>query len=230
MAADAGVAVQHRTGRNRRSSDVRTALLTAFPENRGTHILEGWAAVTRRVPGEVNPEAWLEGSLARNGFRRLPSDAGVAAVRAPFLLRAGPGWASASMELTDTDVARLYSAPAGTSSQFLALMLPNPPGDEWTDEFVVYLQYEAFPSRAAFLAFQVAELAANAQWKFESMSPGVVTQRTEDGGIPELPTAFDYVLREPSLGAQIKVQRSDGTVTLEYRLTVDQKAGADAGR
>ncbi|MEW5742553.1 MAG: hypothetical protein AB1938_26785 [Myxococcota bacterium] len=215
--ADAGFDAGQRV---RRSTDLRSALLIAFPEYRGAFVTEGHAALTRRyvaLPDEAFTRA-VEG----NGFKAGP-DGGL--FRAPFhLARPSPSTVVLSMPVDMVTVEKVLQAPLALSSMELGLYLPRglPVAEE---RFELALRYQAAPpARAGFLTRQVVELLlGNGQWTMGPVPDGWAPQ-PGDGGYGAVPESFAVTLTERSSGARLDVARDGGEVHMTYGLVTDAAA------
>jgi hypothetical protein len=198
------------------SVDLRTALLVAYPEYRGTTILDGRVALKRTY--EALPEdAWAQ-SVKANGFVEV--DGGF--TRTPFLLeRPAPNVAVLSMRVDGEVIGKVLEAPMPLSSMDMGLFLPRglPVAFE---SYELFLHYGATPhQRAGFLTRQVVELLLrNGQWTLEATPEGWGPQ-PDDGGLGEVPEHFTVTLKEVGRPATLKVQRDAGEVRLTYSLVTD---------
>lgn len=201
------------------SVDLRTALLVAYPEYRGTTILEGHSAL-RRTYEALPEDAWAK-SVKANGF--VDVDGGL--TRKPFLLeRPAPNVAVLSMRVDGEVVEKVFEAPMALSSMEMGLYLPRglPVAGE---TYELYLHYGVMPHRrAGFLSRQVVELLLrNGQWTLDATPEGWGPQ-PDDGGYGEVPEHFMVTLKEAGRPATLKVQRDAGEVRLTYSLVTDAPA------
>lgn len=198
------------------SVDLRTALLVAYPEYRGTTILDGHAAL-RRTYEALPEDAWAK-SVQANGFVEV--DGGLA--RKPFLLeRPAPNVAVLSMRVDGEVVEKVFEAPMALSSMEMGLYLPRglPVAGE---TYELFLHYGVMPHRrAGFLSRQVVELLLrNGQWTLGATPEGWGPQ-PDDGGFGEVPEHFTVTLKEAGRPATLTVQRDAGEVRLTYALVTD---------
>lgn len=205
--------------RVKHSVDLRTALLVAFPEYRGTTILEGHAALKRRY--ESLPEdAWTK-AVKGNGFVEVDGGFG----RGPFRLeRPAPDAVVLSMGVDGEVMQKVFEAPLALSSMEMGLYLPRglPVAEE---SYELALHYGAMPHRrAGFLSRQAVELLLrNGQWKLDSTPEGWGAD-PGDGGFGEVPEHFKVTLREVGRPAVLTVQREAGEVWVTYTLVTDAPA------
>ncbi len=202
---DAGAAV-------RRSIDLRTALVQAYPEYRGTALVTASASTTRTYLG-LTP-AQRDEAFSKLGFAL--GDGGEGWRRAPFTVtQPAPDTLSISLPLSAEDVGNLYLAPAGLSSEELALYLPRglPAARE---DFEVALHYASSPERCLAIVRQAVRLlTAAGVWKVTSAPPGW-SEQPDDGGPVDLPEAFEVTVETP--GTRIAWRRERGQVWVDYRL------------
>lgn len=218
-AVDAGAPVALDAGAlTRRSTDLRTVVLQAFPEYRGTRLLSAQATVTRRVTGATPAarEAWL----AQGGFS--PEDGGPGWVREGFrVAQPAPDTFTVTLPFDERTLFQVFQAPTSLSSMELALWLPRalPVARE---DFEVALHYEAPPERAAFLVKQAVELLlGNAQWTLGPV-PGGWEARPADGGFGGVPGRFSVEVTSAQ-GARITFARDGGDVHVTYRLVTAER-------
>ena len=161
----------------RRSTDLRTAVMTAMPEFRDTRLLQGSAVLRRTVEGDAPTwEADARKGFASNGWAEEPAAAGarvLVAGKEPFRLEVerGPRGVElrVSLPLRDGDVARILSAPISITTEQLALYLPRLEGTAPVRErFEVSLDYESFAFRTHWLVWQDEAKAYGATLKMSS--------------------------------------------------------------
>ncbi|MEW6434338.1 MAG: hypothetical protein AB1730_22795 [Myxococcota bacterium] len=202
--------------RARHSVDLRTALLVSYPEYRGSVILEGRAALTRRYVS-LPDEAWAK-AVKGNGFTP-EADGGL--VRAPFHVEREGDVVVLWMAVDGPVLEKVFSAPTALSSMDMGLYLPR--GLEVADErFELSLRYGAVPhARAAFLSRQVVELLARSgQWKLGAVPEGWGAD-PGDGGYGEVPERFTVTLEEQGRPATLTVTREASEVRVVYTLVTD---------
>jgi hypothetical protein len=204
----------------KRSIDLRSALLIAFPEYRGAFITEGSAVLIRRYA--ALPEEALARALEANRFTAAP-DGGFS--RPPFhLARPAPSTLALTLPVDMATVEKVLQSPMSISSMEMGLYLPR--GLEVDDErYALTLHYRAqSPSRGAFLARQVLELLlANGQWVPGPLPDGW-EPRPDDGGYGAVPEAFEVRLTERGSGATLDVWRDGAEVRVKYQLVTDAAA------
>ena len=210
------------------STDLRTVLLTIFPEYRGTNVKTGVARLTRTLEGKADWNAKARELFAKNRVTETPAEQGVEGTLDLYRFRIVPtaDGATAMIELpVDGDtLGRLYSNPASLSTLHLGLYLPRENVTIVRDVFQFELVYEAVTiRRAAFLTRQVVDLMrGNGQWTIGAVPEGW-GPRPGDGGLGEVPERFSVQLTGVVDGAVVTVSRDGQTVTLEYRLTTFQR-------
>ncbi len=207
---DAGVQI-------RRSSDVRTALLYAYPEYRNTQVLESSARVTRVIPGLTAEKR--DKSLTQMRFE--VSDAGRGWNLNKFHLeQIEADTLSLSMSYTAEDLGRLSMAPNGLSSMEMANYLPRdlPIGREL---FELEVRYRASPERCLQLVRQAVRLLeANQQWRVTKAPPEWTPDAQSDAELPQ-----NFVVQVTGVdGARISWDRTTDQVKVTYALeTVSPK-------
>ncbi len=202
--------------RSKRAIDLRTALFTVFPEFRFATLLQGSAAVTRKVrwvpPQGASLESVVAAGAARNGFQ--PSDGGW--LRQPFLLTAKAEGdvveLSAMLPIANEDVGRLLQSPSPMTSEQMATYLPELPGGTLLEEtFVLSIHYVAPEQHAGFLAKQMVELLAAADWKVERYPEGW-EKRPDDGGFGASPDRYSLTAVRAHSATKVHVERDGGHV------------------
>lgn len=210
--ADAAVA------RVKHSSDMQTTLLTAFPEPRGTNIIEGRVVLRRRY--EALPEGVFEAWMRRQGFAE--ADGGF--VRKPFVVsRVGPDEVTLTFPVDEAFVERAFTTTNSLSTMEMGLYFPRGlPVALETYDFT--LHYRAKPERVAYLTRQLVELLlANSQWRLGPTPEGWGSP-PDDGGFGEVPERFKVRLEEASRPATMTVRRDGGEVWVHYALVTDAPA------
>lgn len=205
------------------SSDLRTVLLTIFPEYRGTNVKSGMARLTRTYSA---PD-WLaaaRASFEKNRVVEQPADAGIAGTLDQFTMHITPAgsYAQAIIELPvdGETLGKLYTNPASLSTSQLGLYLPREGVSIVRDEFDFELVYDAATERrAAFLTRQVSELMlTNLQWTMGVLPVGWGPNPT-DGGYGEVPERFEVTLTGVVDGARVTIRRDGARVVARYALT-----------
>lgn len=224
VVADAGApAVVAAKAPRKFSTDLRTVLLTIYPEYRGTNVRSGVARLTRTLVGGGDWTAKGRALFAKHRATETPADAGVAASLDLFQLQLVPteGGAEASIALPvdGETMGKLYTNPASLSSLQLGLYLPREDVTIARDVFDFHLVYDAVTERrAAFLTRQLVELMlGNGQWTVGPLPPGW-GEMPPDGGYGEVPEAFEVVLTGVVDGATVRVTRDARRVVVVYRL------------
>lgn len=205
---DAGVDAGARV---RRSTDLRIALIQAYPEYRDTALLDSKATVTRTIPG-LTPKSRDE---ALSKLRWSVSDAGSGWDLNKFHLeQTGPETLTMTLPLSVDDVGHLFLAPAGLSSMEMAMYLPRqlPIGKE---TFELDLHYSSSAERCVMRVRQaVSLLLANGQWRV-TMAPPEWSPDAEGDSL--LPEEFSVEVTGVD-GARIRYERARGQVRVNYSL------------
>lgn len=211
----------------RRSTDLRTAVLTAMPEFRETRILSGSATLRRTVAGAPSAlEADVKKALAHHGWTEEPRVAGqktLAGAKDPFRLEVEPQAGGAELRLSlpvrDGDPARMLASPTSISTEQLALYFPRLEGTAPVRErFEVALEYESFASRTQFLVWQLVYLSTRGPWKLARVPEGFELALKPDGGVGDVPERVSLALEDSTTGARVTVERDGKRVQLEYQL------------
>ena len=211
----------------RRSTDLRTAVLTAMPEFRDTTIREGSAVLRRTVEGVPRAfEADVRKTIASNGWTEEPAVAGskrIVAVKEPFRLEAEPTPRGAELRISlpvkNGDPGRIMGAPISITTEQLALYLPKIEGTvPVAERFEVTLDYESFAFRTHFLVWQLVDLSTRGAWKLKAVPEGFEVKRKEDGGIGEVPERVELLLEDTNTAARVHVRRDGKHVTVQYEL------------
>lgn len=199
-AVDAGRAIT----REKRTIDVRTALIYAYPEYRGTALLDTTVRVRREIPGLT--DASRDAALAKLNF--VASDAGSGWDLSQFHVEAiGPETLEITITLDADHVGHLYIAPTGLSSQQMALYLPRELPTR-SEVFELDLHYSSSAERCVQLIEQAKTLLLGTQqWK-------VVRAPDFDAGVPD---EFTVELKNDD-GATVKWERVRGQVHALYSL------------
>jgi hypothetical protein len=206
------------------STDLRTVVLTIYPEYRGTTVKSGVARLQRTLKGKADWTARTRELFAKHHITETPADGGLEGTFDLFHFRTDetPTGAVASIELpVDGDtLGRLYTNPASLSTLQLGLFLPRENVDIERDVFDFQLVYVTQTEhRASFLTRQLVELMqGNAQWKLEGAPPAGWEPNPTDGGYGEVPENFSVKLVGVVDGATVTVTREIRRITIEYRL------------
>ncbi len=194
----------------RRSIDVRTALVYAYPEYRGTALIDTTARVTREIPGLT--EASRDEALKKLKYEAA-SDGGAGWNLSQFHVeQVGPQALQVSVSLDADHVGHLYIAHTGLSSQEMAMYLPRdlPTG---TERFELELHYSSSPEKCAALVQQaVSLLQATQQWT-------VLRAPEWDGGVPD---EFVAEMKNDN-GARVTWERARGQVHVVYSLVTYER-------
>lgn len=195
---DAGPVPSQRV--ERRSVEVRMALIQAYPEYRGTALIDTVARVTREIPGLT--DASRDEALAKLHYEK--GDGGWDLLQF-HLEQRSPTTLEVSVPLNADQVGQLYVVPVGLSSQQLAMYLPRelPVGAE---HFELELNYSSSPEKCEQLIHQAMSLLlATQQWK-------AVRAPDWDAGVPE---SFTAEVKNEN-GAVITWERVRGRVHVVY--------------
>ncbi|MDP3234931.1 MAG: hypothetical protein Q8N26_19270 [Myxococcales bacterium] len=228
IVVDAGAPVVVVKEAKRFSTDLRTVLLTIYPEYRGTTLREGVARLTRTLVGQDDWAKRAHELYAKNRVTETPADAGVEGTLDLFRFRIAetPGGATAVIELPvdGETMGKLYTNPASLSSMQLGQYLPREGVTIERDVFDFRLEYDASTEkRATFLSRQLVELMlGNGQWKAGPLPSGW-EPNPGDGGYGEVPGSFVVTLTGVVDGATVKLTRDGSRINLEYRLVTFQR-------
>lgn len=227
--AGAAVAVAPPVGPKRFSTDLRTVLLTIYPEYRGTNVKEASAKLTRSLEGAADWPARTRELFAKNRVTEVPADGGVEGTFDLFHLRVEPGatGATATIELPvdGETLGKLYTNPNSLSTLQLGLFLPRENVTITRDVFDFHLEYVTTTERrAAFITRQLVELMqTNLQWKLVTAVPEGWQPNPTDGGYGAVPEQFTVKLVGVVDGAEVTVTRELQRVTAHYRLVTFER-------
>ncbi len=223
---DAGPAGEVDAGpRVRRSVDLRTAVVIAFPEYRGVPKVQGTSILTRTLSGRTDWQPVRDEMVKRVDL--VPDlDGGWSGVTRGFHLSMTPhgdtATLSASLPFDGETVVRLFQAPAPISSADLAQLLPRGPGARVDgDVYELHMAYiTETEHRAAFLVHQATLLLLkNGQWKVKTLPAGWA--ESLDAGEDDLPERFDVELEGLADGARFWAHRQGRYVDVLYSLVTD---------
>jgi len=206
-----------------RSTDLKTAVFSAYPEFRGARVMQGGATLTRVVDQPVPLEGAVMETIRKNGFA-ITVDAGtLLATRAPYTLRIEGQQLAISIPVTEEDIGKLLNAPLTMTTEQLALWYPKLPGARVTDEmFHLRLVYDSIAWRAGYLAWQMVELNTQGSWRLQNVPDGYALKREADGGGGASPLAYDLSIVDSNTTARIDVKRDGGFVQLDYTLRTEE--------
>jgi len=222
---DAGVLAV--TEPKRFSTDLRTVLITIYPEYRGTNVRSGVARLTRTMTGHDDWAKRARELYAKNRVTETPADSGVEGTQDLFHFRIAetPAGATAVIELPvdGETMGKLYTNPASLSSMQLAQYLPREGVTIDRDVFDFRLEYDtSTEKRATFLTRQLVELMlGNGQWKPGPLPAGW-DPNLEDGGYGGVPGSFEVTLTGVVDGAIVTLKRDGTRINVEYRLVTYQ--------
>lgn len=210
----------------KRSTDLRTAVLTAFPEFRYTVLREGGVVLRRTLAGDTSDfERAARAAFGLHAFREEPAGGprALKATRDQFILEAD--WTDDAAELrlrlplVQGDMEKLLSAPISLTTEQLALFFPVPKDlPVQSERFEVHLVWEAEDYRTAFLVWQLVDLATRSTWTLDAVPPGFEVARRPDGGPGAVPDQVSFELTEKTSEATLKVARDRTRVTADYLL------------
>lgn len=211
------------TARIHRSTDLKTAVFTMYPEFRGARVMAGGAVLTRTMNGPVPLDAPLLETVTKNGFA-LGGDGGMLlATRAPYTLRVEGPVLAVSLPIVEADIGKLLNAPLSMTSEQIALWFPKPTGVALaSEEFRVKLIYDSIAWRTSFLVWQMVTLNAQGTWRVTQYPDGWEKNWRPDGGGGAIPGAFSMSLVDQSTTARIDVVRDGGFVQVEYVLATEE--------
>lgn len=210
---DAGSAVTARG--ERRSIELRTAIIQMFPEYRDVAVLHTRARVTRVIPGLT--DAKRDASLAKLGWQRS-ADGGTGWDLNRFHLeQPAPDTLAISLPLDIDALGLLFLAPSSISSMDIANYLPRdlPVGRE---RFEFEVHYATSPERAVVRVRQAVNLLeANGQWRVTRAPEGWAPPDAGelDAGAAALSEQFTVGVRSVD-DATIRWDRTRGQVEVTY--------------
>jgi hypothetical protein len=206
-----------------RSTDLRTAVFTAFPEFRGAQVVEGNAELVRTFDRPVMPEKEVLETVGKNGFQMALDAGALLATRAPFVLRLEGTQLAVSLPLRNSDIGKLLGAPTAMTTEQLALWFPKISGANLVGEtFRVTLRYESADWRTAYLAWQMVDLNSHGSWRVAKWPEGYDRERRPDGGGGATPDVYSLELTDNTTQARIQVHRDRAFVDLTYLLQTEE--------
>lgn len=205
------------------STDLRTVVLTIFPEYRGTNLRSAVTRLTRTYRAKPDWLTEARAVFSQNRVTETGADGGLSGALDQFQFSSSPlpdGRVKAVIELpiSGDTIGQLYTNPASLSSLQLGLYLPRSVPIE-RDVFEFDLIYDGVTERrTAFLTRQVVELMlGNMQWK-PAPFPDGWEPNLPDGGYGPVPAQFELTLTGVVDGAQVTVKRDGAHVFITYRL------------
>ncbi len=215
--ADAGLTRIHR------STDLKTALFSAYPEFRGARVMQGGVELIRIIDRPVPIEGEVLEGVKKNGFEVTLDGGTLLATRPPYTLRIAGPQLVVSMPVVEADVGKLLNAPLAMTSEQIALWFPKLPGAVVVDErFHLKVIYDSIAWRAGFLAWQMVDLNTQGSWRVEQYPEGYERVRRPDGGGGGTPLAYSLALVDTNTRARIEVNRDGGFVQLDYVLRTEE--------
>ena len=212
-------------GRTRihRSTDLKTAVFTAYPEFRGARVMQGGAELVRTVDRPVQIEGEVLEVVTKNGFAVVLDGGVLVATRPPYTVRIEGAQLGVSLPVAEEDIGKLLNAPLTMTSEQLALWLPRPPGASvLAEHFHLRLIYDSVAWRAGYLAWQMVDLNTKGSWRVEAYPEGYEQTRRPDGGGGATPLAYSLALVDTNTRARIEVHRDGGFVQLDYTLRTEE--------
>ncbi len=206
-----------------RSTDVKTALFTIYPEFRGAQVVEGSYALVRTVDRKVPLDGDVLLSVKKNEFVVVVDGGSLSATRAPYSLHIEGNQLVLSLPLVEADVGKLLNAPVTMTTEQLAIWFPRLPGAKVIDErFRMTLLYDSPGWRAGYLAWQMVELNTHGSWRVEAYPEGYEPTRKADGGGGTTAQAYSLALVDTNTTARLEVHRDGGLVQLDYELRTEE--------
>ena len=188
----------------RKHIDVRSALLLAYPEYRGTATLETRVRYQRVMPGLTDEALAAEA-------RRLhwqPADGGWTLANLQ-VERVAPDTLEISLAYDTEQLAYLYVTPNSLTSAEFAYYLPKVPATH--ERFFFDVRYVTSPEHAQNLVEQaVRVMRETSQWSLDGGGP-----TPSDAGLAPHDETF---VVDGVNGAHLTFQRSGGKVFVEYAL------------
>ena len=206
-----------------RSTDLKTAVFTAYPEFRGARVMQGGIELVRTFDRQVPIDGEVLEVVKKNGFA-ISIDGGILrATRAPYTLRIEGAQQVVSLPIVEEDIGKLLNAPLTMTTEEIALWFARPPGASVIDEkFHLKLVYDSIAWRAGYLAWQMVDLNTQGSWRVETYPDDYERKRRPDGGGGGTPLAYTITLVDTNTTARIEVHRDGGFVQLDYVLVTEE--------
>jgi hypothetical protein len=206
-----------------RSTDLKTAIFSAYPEFRGARVMHGEAELIRVVDRPVAIEGEVFEQVKKNGFVGAIDGGALHATRSPYTLRIDGSKLIVSIPIVEEDIGKLLNTPLAQTTEQIALWYPKLPGATVIDErFHVQLIYDSIAWRSGFLAWQMVDLNTQGSWRVEKYPEGYEKVRRPDGGGGGTPEAYSLAIVDTNTTARIEVQRDGGFVQLDYWLRTEE--------
>ncbi len=205
-----------------RSTDLKTAVFSAYPEFRGARVVTGGVELVRTVDRLV-PLPHAREVIAKNGFDITSDGGSLSATRAPYTVRIDGPQLRVALPIFEEDIGKLLNAPLTMTTEQLGLWLPKPAGATvLAEHFHLRLVYEASENRAQYLAWQMVDLNSQGSWKVEAWPEGYERIRRPDAGGGGTPVAYSISLVDTNTTARIALRRDAGWVELDYLLRTEE--------
>lgn len=206
-----------------RSTDLKTAVFSAYPEFRGARVMHGGVELVRTVDRAVPIEGEVLETVKKNGFEIHFDGGSLLATRPPYTLRIDGPQLVVSMPIVEEDIGKLLNAPLAMTTEQIALWFPKPAGATVIDEkFHLLLIYDSIAWRAGYLAWQMVDLNTQGSWRVETYPEGYERTRRPDGGGGGTPMAYSIAIVDTNTAARIDVKRDGGFVQLDYVLRTEE--------
>jgi len=225
QAVDAGCPSCELSLRETHPTDVRTALMTVFPEFRGAVLTGGSAELVRDLSWTLPEGKPLEEVLAplvrAKGFSAPDGGgAGLIGSRGPLTLHAstqgGHLLLTARLPVDNDDVAQIFQSPAPLSTEVLGTFLPVPEGARpLSERFTLSIDYQAREVRADFLVRQMVDLLVGGHWTVTRYPQGWEPDRRPDGGVGGIPAKFELTVARQAPATSVRVVRDGAKVHIE---------------
>jgi len=209
-----------------RSTDLKTAVFSAYPEFRGARVLQGKAELVRTLDRPVPLEGEVLEGVKKNGFALSIDGGSLVGTRPPYTLQVDGPRVVVSIPVVEADIGKLLNTPMAQTTEQIALWFPKVPGATVIDEqFHLRLIYESIAWRSGYLAWQMVDLNTKGSWRVEQYPEGYERTRRPDGGGGGTPLAYSIALVDTNTTARIEVHRDGGFVQLDYVLRTEELVG-----
>jgi hypothetical protein len=210
--------------------DLRTALLTAFPDGRGMVVDDASASLQRQlryhVPHGQALNELMRPPILEKGFR--PPQAGdppmVLAMKPPFALMGSPIPGGLTLELalplTSEDFGKLVQTPSPMTTEQLQSIIPTPKAAKvLSDTFFFSVQYHGEPGKADLRLRGLIAGLEDTGWVLKTSPPGFQAKVLPDAGaLLDAGTAQPllFELEKPAVGAKLRASIAGGAVAVNY--------------
>lgn len=180
-------------------------MVLAYPEYRGTAVLEASSAVTRTIPG-FDAKAL---DAAAQALKYQPSPDGGYVLSSFHIDQPRADQVRITIDYAPEQISALYTSPNSLTSEELAYYLPKNPASE--ERFVLTVRYVSSQERSRQLVQQAVErLVASGQWAIDGAVPDF-----SDGGV--VPHDEDVKLKGADQ-ATLRFERAGGQVHVAYEM------------